>query len=49
MEQYLERQSVIKRCVENICGIAVQLKDDPSSLMSSQAVFIGKFLLPFTR
>ncbi len=42
MEQYLERQSVIKRCVENICGIAVTLKDDPSSLMSSQAVYIGK-------
>ncbi|KAJ5349151.1 uncharacterized protein N7506_002404 [Penicillium brevicompactum] len=44
MEQYLERQSVIKRCVENVCGIAAALKDAPSSLMSSQAVYIaGKF------
>ncbi|KAJ6000462.1 hypothetical protein N7481_000871 [Penicillium waksmanii] len=41
MEQYLERQRVIKRCVENVCGIAVTLKDDPSSLMSSQAVYIA--------
>ncbi|KAJ5698413.1 hypothetical protein N7462_000418 [Penicillium macrosclerotiorum] len=42
MEHYLERQSAIKRCVDNICGIAVTLKDDPSTLMSSQALYIGR-------
>ncbi|KAJ5602100.1 hypothetical protein N7510_011634 [Penicillium lagena] len=36
----MERQNVIKCCVENICGIAMTLKDNPSSLMSSQALFI---------
>lgn len=40
--KYLERQTVIQRCVECICGIATTLKDDASSLMSSQALFIGK-------
>lgn len=42
LEQYIERQNVIKRCVEDICGIALTLKDNPSSLMSSQALFIGE-------
>lgn len=41
LDQYMERQSVIKRCVEDICGIAMTLKDTASSLMSSQALFIG--------
>ncbi|KAF9888295.1 hypothetical protein FE257_008868 [Aspergillus nanangensis] len=41
LEQHLERQGMIKRCVEDICGIAMILKDDPSSLMSSQALFIA--------
>ncbi|OQE91204.1 hypothetical protein PENNAL_c0010G06850, partial [Penicillium nalgiovense] len=41
IEQYLKRQSIIKHCVENICGIAVTLKDNPSSLMSSQALYIA--------
>ncbi|KZN86758.1 Adhesion and hyphal regulator [Penicillium chrysogenum] len=41
IEQYLRRQSVIKHCVENICGIAVTLKDNPSSIMSSQALYIA--------
>lgn len=39
--QYFERQGAIKQCVENICGIAMTLKDAASSLMSSQALFIG--------
>ncbi|GKZ34153.1 hypothetical protein AbraIFM66950_004335 [Aspergillus brasiliensis] len=43
LEQYLERQSAIKHYVEDICGIAMTLKDNASSLMSSQAVFIGIF------
>ncbi|OJJ66231.1 hypothetical protein ASPBRDRAFT_59903 [Aspergillus brasiliensis CBS 101740] len=43
LEQYLERQSAIKYYVEDICGIAMTLKDNASSLMSSQAVFIGIF------
>jgi hypothetical protein len=41
LTQYLERQITIQRCVERICGIAMTLKDDASSLMSSQALFIG--------
>lgn len=41
LDQYLERQSAIKHYVEDICGIAMTLKDNASSLMSSQAVFIG--------
>ncbi|OQE20863.1 hypothetical protein PENFLA_c015G09575 [Penicillium flavigenum] len=41
IEQYLKRQSVIKHRVENICGIAVTLKDNPSSIMSSQALYIA--------
>lgn len=39
--QYLEQQAIVKQCVNIICGIAVTLKDDASSLMSSQCVFIG--------
>lgn len=41
IEQYIQRQCAIKCCVEEICGIAVTLKDDPSSMMSSQALYIG--------
>jgi hypothetical protein len=41
LTQYLERQISIQRCIERICGIAMTLKDDASSLMSSQALFIG--------
>ncbi|OJI88395.1 hypothetical protein ASPTUDRAFT_61042 [Aspergillus tubingensis CBS 134.48] len=41
--EYLERQSAIKHYVEDICGIAMTLRDHASSLMSSQAVFIGIF------
>ncbi|KAE8330937.1 Zn(II)2Cys6 transcription factor [Aspergillus sergii] len=41
LEQYLERQTLIKCCVKDICGIALMLKDNPSSLMSSQALFIA--------
>ncbi|TPR05478.1 Alpha/beta hydrolase family protein [Aspergillus niger] len=41
LDQYLERQSAIKHYVEDICGIAMTLRDNASSLMSSQAVFIA--------
>ncbi|RAK99308.1 Zn(II)2Cys6 transcription factor [Aspergillus ibericus CBS 121593] len=41
LDQYLKRQSAIKRHVGEICGIAMMLKDSASSLMSSQALFIG--------
>ncbi|KAJ5300446.1 D-aminoacid aminotransferase-like PLP-dependent enzyme [Penicillium atrosanguineum] len=41
LDQYMDRQNVIKHCVEDICGIAMTLKDTASSLMSSQALFIG--------
>lgn len=42
LDQYIKRQNVIKRCVENVCGISMALKDAASSLMSSQALFIGE-------
>ena len=41
IDQYLEQQATVKQCVDIIYGIAVTLKDDASSLMSSQCVFIG--------
>jgi hypothetical protein len=43
MDQYMKRHGTIQRCVQNICGIAMTLKDDASSFMSSQALFIGMF------
>ncbi|KAL4922304.1 fungal-specific transcription factor domain-containing protein [Aspergillus aurantiobrunneus] len=39
--RYLERQTRIRQCVEIICGIAMTLKDDASSLLSSQCLFIA--------
>lgn len=47
LSKYLERQAVIERCVECVCGIATTLKDDASSLMSSQALFIGMLSFSF--
>lgn len=40
-DQFLERQGIIKQCIEDICGIATTLKDASSSLMSSQALFVA--------
>jgi hypothetical protein len=42
LDEFIERQSVIKRCVGDIGGIAMTLTDNASSLMSSQALFIGE-------
>ncbi|KAJ5672019.1 hypothetical protein N7507_001146 [Penicillium longicatenatum] len=39
--QYTTRQSMIQRYIEDICGIAMTLKDSASSVMSSQALFIA--------
>ncbi|KAJ5953244.1 hypothetical protein N7454_000140 [Penicillium verhagenii] len=41
LEQYITRQGMIKRYVEDICGIAMTLEDSASSVMSSQALFIA--------
>jgi hypothetical protein len=41
LSQYTTRQSMIQRYIEDICGIAMTLKDSASSVMSSQALFIG--------
>ncbi|KAL2822293.1 fungal-specific transcription factor domain-containing protein [Aspergillus cavernicola] len=41
LDRYIERQTRIRQCVEIICGIAMALKDDGSSLMSSQCLFIA--------
>ncbi|KAL2822021.1 fungal-specific transcription factor domain-containing protein [Aspergillus granulosus] len=41
MDQFVERQTSVRQCVEIICGIAMALKDDGSSLISSQCLFIA--------
>ncbi|CAG7917698.1 unnamed protein product [Penicillium olsonii] len=41
LERFLERQNIIKRSIGEICGIAMTLKDNPSCLMCSQALFIA--------
>ncbi|KAJ5369893.1 uncharacterized protein N7496_005985 [Penicillium cataractarum] len=41
LDEFIERQSVIKRCIDDIGGIAMTLTDNASSLMSSQALFIA--------
>jgi hypothetical protein len=42
-DEYAQRQSTIKQCVEIICGIAMTQKDEASNLMSSQCLFIGMY------
>lgn len=44
LDEFIERQRVIKHCVDDIGGIAMTLTDNASSLMSSQALFIGEWL-----
>ena len=39
---YIEQQQLLGKAVDTICGIAMTLKDDASSLMSSQSLFIGE-------
>ncbi|KAL4886965.1 fungal-specific transcription factor domain-containing protein [Aspergillus karnatakaensis] len=41
LDQFIERQARIRQGVEIICGIAMTLKDDASSLISSQCLFIA--------
>ncbi|KAL5339456.1 fungal-specific transcription factor domain-containing protein [Aspergillus crustosus] len=41
LDQHLERQARIRQGVEIICGIAMTLKDDASSLISSECLFIA--------
>ncbi len=41
LDSYLERQTRVRQCVEIICGIAMTLKDDASSVISSQCLYIG--------
>jgi hypothetical protein len=45
LDSYLEQQTRVRQCVEIICGIAMTLKDDASSVLSSQCLFIGNFIL----
>jgi hypothetical protein len=42
LDEFIERQSVIKRCVDDIGCIAMTLTDNASSVISSQALFIGE-------
>ena len=39
---FMEQQQLLSKAVNTICGIAMTLSDDASSLMSSQCLFIGK-------
>lgn len=41
LDEFIEQQSAIERCVDDIGGIAITLTDNASNLMSSQALFIG--------
>lgn len=39
----MERQKTIQESIEMVCGIAVTLTEDASSILSSQCLFIGEF------
>jgi hypothetical protein len=43
-QEYLGKQRILKRWVGKVCRIANALNDHASSVLSSQCVFIGKFL-----
>jgi hypothetical protein len=42
---YIEQVRLIKKYVANICGIAMTLTDNASSVMCSQCLFIGMFCI----
>jgi urea transporter len=42
MDTFMEQQDQLSKGVEVICGIAMALTDDASSIMSSICLFIGK-------
>ncbi|KAH8602912.1 hypothetical protein B0O99DRAFT_647720 [Bisporella sp. PMI_857] len=39
--EFMEQQHLVSKCINTICGIALTLTDDASSLMSSQCLFIA--------
>lgn len=41
MESYMRRRRNLTRCINMVCGIAITLEDNASSVMCSQCVFIG--------
>jgi hypothetical protein len=41
MEAYMQRRRNLIRCINMVCGIAITLEDNASSVMCSQCVFIG--------
>lgn len=43
LNEYIELAKLTQKCVADICGIAMTLNDYPSSIMSSQCVYIGLF------
>lgn len=49
MDVYLERLKTVQSWIRIVCGIAMTLTDDASSMMCSQCLFIGTCdLIPFT-
>lgn len=44
LNEYMQQQKDITKCVEAICGIAKRLDDDAAAIMCSQCLYIGKSL-----
>lgn len=41
MREYMANQKLLAKAVDTVCGIAMTLTDDASSLVSSQCLYIG--------
>lgn len=44
VDTYLKHQRTIQECIRVVCGVAMALNDDASSVISSQSLYIGKHL-----
>lgn len=42
LESFMRRQEAMQNSIEVVCGIAMELTEDASSMMASQCIFIGK-------
>jgi hypothetical protein len=42
VEAFMSRQRQIQHSVQTVCGVGLSMKDEATSLLSSQFVFIGK-------
>jgi hypothetical protein len=46
VEAFMSRQRMMESSIRTVCGIGLSMKDEATSLLSSQFVFIGKLLHP---